>query len=211
MEFFETLREAREALGITQKQVADDLQISSRVITAFESGDFSRLPARIYSRGFFKKYLARLGVDREPMLSAFDKAWEDFFPEIQKEHSSPLVDRQKYRFSITRKGLALFISSFFIILILWYFLYQFRYVIRPPTLSIASPKEDTVVGDDIFPITGSVEKEANLTVNGRQIYTNERGEFNDSVLLSAGLNRIEFIATNRFGKTNTVIRYILVK
>ena len=91
-----------------------------------------------------------------------------------------------------------------------YFLYEFRFVIRPPEFIITSPAKDETTTQDSFPISGKTEKESVLTLNGRPIYTNDQGEFSDSVFLSKGLNTLEFEVKNRFGKTNKVVRYILV-
>src|SRR5262249_7627261 len=45
--------------------------ISKRYLEALERGDFSRLPAPVFTRGFIRAYAGYLGLDPEEMVNAY--------------------------------------------------------------------------------------------------------------------------------------------
>lgn len=206
----ETLRQAREEIGLSEKEAAENIQAPVSFIHAIERDDFSNLPAMIYARGFLKKYADRLGLDTKEILIEFDYCRTADRPddkELSKKKAWPVplarfLNQQK----IT---LGFFLATLLAIGI--YFAYELRFVFFGPKLVIESPYGDTVTGQTSIAVLGEVEKEASLVLNGRPLYVNEKGEFKDSALLLPGLNTLEFEARNRLGKTNKVIRYILVK
>ena len=71
IEFGKTLREAREAKGLTTAQVADKTHMMVQVVEGLEREDFSRIVAPIYGRGFVKLYCEAVGLDPKPHVDAF--------------------------------------------------------------------------------------------------------------------------------------------
>lgn len=71
IEFGETLRQAREAKGLTTSQVAQTTHLLVQQIEALEREDFSRIAAPIYGRGFVKIYCDALGLDPKPLVAEF--------------------------------------------------------------------------------------------------------------------------------------------
>lgn len=65
------LRVERERRGLERQQVADDLHVDLRIIDALEAGRFESLGAPVYVRGHLRKYAELLGLDPEPLLSAY--------------------------------------------------------------------------------------------------------------------------------------------
>ena len=66
-----TLREAREAKGLTISQIAETTHMLSAMVQDLENEDFTRLPAPIYGRGFVKLYCEAVGLDPKPMIAEF--------------------------------------------------------------------------------------------------------------------------------------------
>jgi len=60
-------------------------------------------------------------------------------------------------------------------------------------------------------LRGSAERIAGLTVNGRQIFTDEAGTFQDSLLLLPGYNVITVAAKDRFNREVTEILHVIFK
>jgi len=58
------LRRAREAAGMSVKQVAEETRIPMRHLEVIEAGDFSALPARTYAIGFSRTYAKAVGLDQ---------------------------------------------------------------------------------------------------------------------------------------------------
>lgn len=62
------LAEARAARDLTQDDVADQLNLSSRVIAAIESDDYAQLPGATFVRGYIRAYAKLVGVDEKSVL-----------------------------------------------------------------------------------------------------------------------------------------------
>lgn len=65
------LKNARRKKGVNLSEVASDLRISQRYVTALEEGDRAHLPERVYTLGFVRSYAKYLNLDEEQILSQF--------------------------------------------------------------------------------------------------------------------------------------------
>lgn len=66
-----TLRSAREAKGFTTSELAARTHILIQIIEGLENGDYRRIPAAIYGRGFVKLYCEAVGLDPRPLQAEF--------------------------------------------------------------------------------------------------------------------------------------------
>lgn len=65
------LREAREARGISLRQIAASTKISVHALEALERNDVSRLPGGIFTRAFVRAYAREVGLDQEQTIRLF--------------------------------------------------------------------------------------------------------------------------------------------
>lgn len=70
------IRLLRERAGLTTRAVADITKIGERYLQYIENEDFSKLPARIYLRGFLIQYAKVLGVDAERFAGGYLRRYE---------------------------------------------------------------------------------------------------------------------------------------
>lgn len=70
----QALREAREAQGRTQEQIADITRISLRHVKAIEEGNEAELPEVFYVRSFLKKYADAVGLSANEVADAYRSA-----------------------------------------------------------------------------------------------------------------------------------------
>jgi len=68
------LKEIRESCGLNIGDVSRATCICSRSLKAIEEGDFSKIPADVYARGYIRGYANYLGV---PLPEAF-KEYETY-------------------------------------------------------------------------------------------------------------------------------------
>ena len=61
----------REALGITQEQAADSLNLSVGAIKAIENDDADSLPDIVYVNGYIRSYAKLLGIAAQPLIDAW--------------------------------------------------------------------------------------------------------------------------------------------
>lgn len=69
--FGETLRQARDDLGVSIQDAERETRISRRYLEALEREDGTGLPAAVYTRGFIRTYSQYLGLDPETMLDQY--------------------------------------------------------------------------------------------------------------------------------------------
>lgn len=77
------MREARGRLGLQLSAAEDATHIRAAYLEALEREQFERLPGRAYTRSFLREYAEFLGLDPQPLLTAFG----DLVP----EHETPAL------------------------------------------------------------------------------------------------------------------------
>ena len=82
MSFGQTLRNAREAKGLTESQVASQTRILVQIISDMEKEDFHRIPAPIYGRGFVRLFAECVGLDPAPLIQEFMEIFEGRRPPL---------------------------------------------------------------------------------------------------------------------------------
>ena len=65
------MRLAREARGISLRQISDQTRISIRYLEAIEANDYKRLPGGIFNRSFIKAYAKQIGFDEKAALEGY--------------------------------------------------------------------------------------------------------------------------------------------
>ena len=69
------LRQARDSIGLSQKEAARDLHLTSKVINAIEESDFTVIPSFVFARGYIRSYARHVGLDGQGLVDAFDTAY----------------------------------------------------------------------------------------------------------------------------------------
>lgn len=99
----ERLRRAREAAGLTTRQVADRLHIIQRFVEAIEAGDHDALPGTVFLKGYVRGYAELVSLDPASLL-------EDLDTQISMQGAAQVENRfQSHRQRARSKGLWLFL------------------------------------------------------------------------------------------------------
>jgi cytoskeleton protein RodZ len=69
-----SLRRAREALGMTERQAAEQLNLDTMIVRALENDDLAALGAPVFARGHLRRYGSLVGLPPETVLTAYDRA-----------------------------------------------------------------------------------------------------------------------------------------
>ena len=102
----------------------------------------------------------------------------------------------------------LLISLF--VLFFLYVLFQARFLILGPQVWVSYPKDGEVVANSIIMMSGVARNAAWLTLNGRQIFTDEEGVWSEKLIVSPGLSIMTVSARDRFGReTEKIVRIVL--
>ena len=71
IDFGTKMKRAREARGVSLRQIATTTKISVSALEALERNDISRLPGGIFSRAFVRSYAIQVGLDPEDTVRDF--------------------------------------------------------------------------------------------------------------------------------------------
>lgn len=74
------LKTAREALGLSQEDVAKHLFLNKSIIQALECDDYEDIVARTYARGYLRAYAQMLHLPEQEILESFDQLNKNFVP-----------------------------------------------------------------------------------------------------------------------------------
>ena len=96
------------------------------------------------------------------------------------------------------------------ILLVGFILFQYRYAIISPPLTLTSPQEGAVVEGEVT-VSGRTDPNAVVTVNGQPTPVTESGEFMKRISLFEGEEKVTIVATHRLGKETVEEREIVVK
>lgn len=86
--------------------------------------------------------------------------------------------------------------------------FELRNSLIGPTLTVQTPLPGDTLPSPMTTVTGTATHISFLYLNGRQIYTNESGIFEETVVLPRGYNVLTLEAIGRFNKQ--IVRTITV-
>ena len=95
VEIGEKLKEARESMGITVEEAAQDLKIRPAQIESIEEGDKDAFKDIFYLKMFIKNYSKYLGLDYDQMVEEFNEYLFDFTSKISIEDIKKAEKEQK--------------------------------------------------------------------------------------------------------------------
>ncbi len=67
-----TLLTARESLGMSQKEVADRLYLTTAFIRYIDDGEFDRLPKKAFIKGYLRSYAKVVGLSGDDVVAMYD-------------------------------------------------------------------------------------------------------------------------------------------
>lgn len=71
----QSLRQAREASGLTQQALADKIFLKINVIQQLEADEVNPKTSTTFTKGYIRLYAKHVGVDPEPLLVEFDRIY----------------------------------------------------------------------------------------------------------------------------------------
>jgi len=99
-------------------------------------------------------------------------------------------------------------TIFFIIIIsivIGYTYYQTNDYLRGPILELIEPTDNSTHNQSKITIKGYAKNISYISMNGRQIFTNQAGQFSEEILLSEGYNIISVSTKDKYERENQKI------
>lgn len=205
----EKLREERLKKHLTLEEVSRATKIKVSFLLAIEKGEYKKLPPAIYAQGFVRNYAGFLGMQEQEILAIFRREYDEekivkVLPEgLLRKEDFPL---KRFRLQQTTK-----LIIFVFIILVSYILFQYRYAIIDPPLTIDSPTKDAVVSSQTIAVRGRTDPNASVFVNGDPASLDNNGNFKKVISVFTGKTTITIKVINYFGRETVVERSIEVK
>ncbi len=104
---------------------------------------------------------------------------------------------------IVRKRIRLGIILVIALGLIFYASFQVRNLALGPEISITAPENGAVSSTTEITIIGIAKNVVFMTLDGRQIFTDENGNFSEDIILSKGYNIVTIYGRDKFGKETT--------
>lgn len=197
----EYLKAVRAAFKLKLKEVSEATGVNPRLLETLEEGKMQGLPADVYVVGALTKLAKFYNLNEDELLLQYKK--ERLIASHITGKSSPAVMQIANfwkQLVITPKVLFLLGAGLFIFFTVLYLFWQVSAINRSPDLEIISPKNQEIIKSLSVKVAGQTDRGAAVSVNGQGIFVDNQGKFSTNLSLVPGVQEINVLAKNRFGK-----------
>ena len=188
--------------GVTIEKLTLTTNIPHRFVAAILDGEFKRLPAPPYVRGYLSKIAVALNVDPIPLLKAYKESAE--IANSRREDRLPVN-----RFAIQNVNKNWVVIFLVVIVVVGLISFRMKDILGTPRLQVNLPETTLVTQEQVIKVSGQVSSGDKLTLNQEIVYTDEAGGFQKEINLTTGLNTLEFSVKRFLGRETKAIRQVL--
>jgi cytoskeletal protein RodZ len=202
------LKSARGKRGLSYEEIQRETKIHPRFLHALEEGNYSVFSSPVHIKGFLRTYTRFLGLDEKEVMAFFRREYDEKRVQGRVRGVKPLRGSRVFwtpGWIVGAVGVAL------IFIFLGYLLWNYRRYAGAPFLAVDAPASDTSTKEELIEIRGRASKGAEVTLNGKHLSLSEDGQFRSVVPLAHGVNTLEFIAVNPFGREARITRTVVVE
>jgi cytoskeletal protein RodZ len=194
--------EAIRAKNMNIEKLAQATGISDRFIQCILEERYDSLPAAPYVHGYILRLADVLNLNGE-------KLWQDYMKTNETIHRSGKMDTLPLnRFKAPKLGKKLIFALIGAVILL-FLLLKLPTVFGKPMLVVMNPGEDNAITTNPeLKITGKINPNDKLTVNGETVYSDEKGVFEKTTTLEPKFNTLVFRVKKFLGKENVLTRQI---
>lgn len=154
----EKLKEARESIGVSIEEVAEDLKLRPSQIENIENGNLEAFQDVFYLKYFIRDYAKYLGLDKDELIDEFNEYLFDYtsklsIEDIKKESKRRKEDENRIRspYTIERKNEKIYQYFTYIAIVILFIIVC--YLLFTIVTSGNKEKEDNIVYGGIYEFT----------------------------------------------------------
>lgn len=200
----ERMKKIRDERRLSLSEIAKSTKIQVKYLEFIEEGDYLKLPADVYVKGFLRSYAIFMGLSETMLIKQFERE-KGIHKNIKKVVECD-GSREPIRFSslvITPKIIIISSVSFVVVAGFLYLYAEVNNFVSKPRLAIMTPADGTTINGTSTHVTGIAEKDALVFINEQPVMVSEKGEFSQDIGLKAGVNMINVKAKSKFNKETT--------
>ncbi len=205
-----TLMAAREQRGMHVTDISEATKLTPRIVSFMENNQWHRLPPPLYTAKFIAKYADLVGADTQLLVGHYIANIPAHMRIVPAVHQAATLQRtiMSRRWSWWRVVLFIVIIGAF----LAYLLSGVQDAFIPPQITFFSTAPFSApVRNNFVLLTGTVDQQAQFSINGTQVFIAPNGSFSYKANLSSGVNDFVFQATNHFGRSETIVKQVLAE
>ena len=189
--------------GLNLEKIFQASGIPKHYLEIIIKGDWRKLPAAPYTRGYFKKLESVLDFEQNFL-------WNKYQEEDETRSSGPQDKLPENRFAIKNNKGRLIIPFAILALFVAYIGINASKFLGKPSISVISPLSATVITSlPSFVFSGSIDPQDKLFINGEEAFIDKSGGFQEDYKLQTGLNTFELTVKRFLGKENKVVKQII--
>jgi cytoskeletal protein RodZ len=196
----EKLQEIRRTADVSLNEIAKATKVRKKYLEMLEQGKHDQLPPDVYVKGFLTNYAKYLSIEVSDVISLYEK--ERGVAKNIKKLKTPKEARRKFQIpsiTVTPKVLTLVLFVVFVGIGFAYFYREVGKFSAAPRLVIVQPAGNSSIEGNSVDVVGITDKDTKVSINGQPVFVDEKGEFNETISLSQGINELEVKSENRFG------------
>lgn len=204
----ERLKQLRGESRLPLETLATELQIATKHLQAIEESRYQDLPGKVYARNFVRRYVERMGLNAATAMEQFDAEYAVLTATQQRRHPIlPQRARAEHPWWY-RHGRLLF-AGLVVALVAGYFGWQIVRLVTPPNLDVLIPAGDTLATTPTQTVSGQVDQDTEVKINGEAVEVTKTGEFSVTIDLQTGLNTLKITAKKKRSGERVVVRQVL--
>lgn len=205
----EKLTKFRSEARLSIADAAKATKIQAKYIEFLERGQYGKLPADVYVRGYLRSYARYLNIDESMLVRLYDQErniTSNIHPETPKRNVFAKTNNRTY--TLSPRSLVLGAIGLIVVSVAVYLGFQFRQFTTEPLLSITEPNPNQVVASSTTTLRGKTDRGTQVTVNNEATFVSPEGNFEEPLSLQRGANQVTVRAVNRFGKERVEVLQI---
>jgi len=205
------LKSVREEAKLDLEQAEKGTGIPKKYLQALEEGDYSVLPATVYTKNYLRVYAEFLQVSPQFVLDLYDQEKRIIEPIQNKKIEERTKTKPLPKTIISPRRIRNLVIFLIIAACFVYLGFEIKKIVSPPFLEISNPSDNLVINENTIEVIGKTEPESTVTINGQEVFLNPTGNFQETIELANGLNTIEISSQKKHSNKNIVYRHILVE
>ena len=198
----EKLKKLRGDFRMSLTEISKATKIQTKYLEYLEEGQYEKLPAEVYVRGFLRSYARYLNIDEQVLVKLYERE-RNIQVNLGRPVSSSTFNIRHLNirsFVITPRSLTVAMIFLLVGASFFYLYREFRSFAGVPRLVILSPSDGMVTEANEITVEGKTDKGARVSINNQPVFVGSGGEFSDKLILQPGLNTLTIVAINRFDK-----------
>jgi cytoskeletal protein RodZ len=198
------LRKYRSKSNLDIDRLSYKISTDVDYIIALEKGDYKVFKSFNQALPILRKLCYALGLKYQSLVELYNKEYEIYIhtTKINLDTSKPFINYKLFKLSL---------GVFFGVMILGYLGLQTYQITYSPTISLDNKQIYQFYDQEEYKLSGNIARANNLTLNGQKVTIKEDGQFDVSLNLQKGENRIELAVQKNNQVVETLQKTIYLK